>query len=83
MDAHNNLWIAKFPSRNDDKDMAAWEMVTNQLAITAGISVAGGKLQLIIRFLMRHKKECQQHFIDFLSLPERAGFMNKKFYVRL
>ncbi len=44
MDEHNNLWIAKFPSRNDDKDVAAWEMVTNQLAITTGIKVAEGKL---------------------------------------
>jgi serine/threonine-protein kinase HipA len=44
VDANNNLWIAKFPSRNDDKDIAAWEMVTNQLAITAGLNVAQGKL---------------------------------------
>ena len=44
VDANNNLWIAKFPSRNDDKDTAAWEMVTNQLAITAGLNVAQGKL---------------------------------------
>ena len=44
MDEHNSLWIAKFPSRNDDKDVAAWEMVTNQLAITAGINTAEGKL---------------------------------------
>ena len=44
IDAHNNLWIAKFPSRNDDKDIACWEMVTNQLAISAGLNVAEGKL---------------------------------------
>lgn len=44
MDAHNHLWIAKFPSRNDDKDIAAWEMVVNQLAINAGINAAEGKL---------------------------------------
>lgn len=44
MDEHNYLWIAKFPSRNDDKDIAAWEMVTNQLAISAGINVAEGRL---------------------------------------
>lgn len=44
MDAHNNLWIAKFPSRNDDKDIACWEMVTNQMAISAGLNVAEGKL---------------------------------------
>jgi serine/threonine-protein kinase HipA len=42
-DPQNNLWIAKFPSRNDDKDVAAWEMVTNQLAIAAGLNVAEGK----------------------------------------
>jgi serine/threonine-protein kinase HipA len=44
IDAHNHLWIAKFPSRNDDKDIAAWEMVVNQLAINAGINAAEGKL---------------------------------------
>lgn len=43
-DAKNNLWIAKFPSRNDDKDIAAWEMVTNELAIHAGLNIAEGKL---------------------------------------
>jgi len=45
VDADNNLWIAKFPSRNDDKDVAAWEMVTNQLAINGRLNVAEGKLQ--------------------------------------
>jgi len=45
VDADNNLWIAKFPSRNDDKDIAAWEMVVNKLAINAGLNVAEGKLQ--------------------------------------
>lgn len=45
MDEFNNLWIAKFPSKNDDKDVAAWEMVANQLAMQAGLNVAEGKLQ--------------------------------------
>lgn len=45
MDAAHSLWIAKFPSKNDDKDVAAWEMVTNQLAKAAGINIAEGKLQ--------------------------------------
>jgi serine/threonine-protein kinase HipA len=44
IDSNNNLWIAKFPSRNDDMDVAAWEMVTNQLAIKAGLNAAEGKL---------------------------------------
>jgi len=44
-DADKSLWIAKFPSRNDEKDVAAWEMIANQLAINAGLNIAKGKLQ--------------------------------------
>ncbi|MEO6134956.1 MAG: HipA domain-containing protein [Ginsengibacter sp.] len=44
-DADNNLWIAKFPGRNDEKDVAAWEMVASQLAKNARINIAEGKLQ--------------------------------------
>lgn len=38
------LWIAKFPSRNDTRDMAALEWVLNELAATAGISVPEHRL---------------------------------------
>lgn len=33
------LWIAKFPSRNDNRDSGAWEYVLNRLAAAAGITV--------------------------------------------
>jgi serine/threonine-protein kinase HipA len=46
IDTKNNLWIAKFPSKHDDKDVAAWEMVTSELAKKAGITIAESKLQL-------------------------------------
>lgn len=39
------LWIAKFPSRNDGEDIGAWEMVTYQLALAAGINMAESKTQ--------------------------------------
>lgn len=45
MDANKQLWIAKFPSKSDDKDMGAWEMVANQLGKMAGLNVAEGKLK--------------------------------------
>ena len=45
VDKQHHLWIAKFPSRNDDKDVAAWEMVVKELAIKAGITIAEGRLQ--------------------------------------
>jgi serine/threonine-protein kinase HipA len=39
IDPKNNLWIAKFPSIKDTKNMGAWEMVINKLAVKAGINV--------------------------------------------
>lgn len=39
-DEHEQLWIAKFPSGHDDYDVAAWEFLTYQLAIAAGIEMA-------------------------------------------
>lgn len=70
MDAHGHLWIAKFPSRNDDKDMAAWEMVTNQLAITAGLNVAEGKL---LQFNNEHHTYLTKRF-DRAASGERIHF---------
>ena len=45
VDVDNNLWIAKFPSRYDDKDIGAWEMVANELAHNANINIATGMLK--------------------------------------
>ena len=70
MDAHNNLWIAKFPSRNDDKDIAAWEMVTNQLAVTAGINVAEGNL---LQFNNKHHTYLTKRF-ERTAAGERIHF---------
>jgi len=33
-----SLWIAKFPSKNDDKDSGIWELLVNQLAQKLGIN---------------------------------------------
>ena len=38
-DVDKSLWIAKFPSRDDIKDIGAWEGVTHALARKAGIDV--------------------------------------------
>jgi serine/threonine-protein kinase HipA len=40
IDFNKNLWIAKFPSKNDIKDIGGWEMVANELARNAGINIA-------------------------------------------
>ncbi|WP_223248685.1 type II toxin-antitoxin system HipA family toxin [Thalassolituus oleivorans] len=40
LDEENNLWIAKFPSQHDDHDIGAWEYLTYQLALDAGIEMS-------------------------------------------
>jgi len=45
VDDKKNLWIAKFPSKSDFKDIGGWEMVTNELARKAGLNVAVSKIQ--------------------------------------
>ena len=45
VDNDGSLWIAKFPSRNDQEDSGAWEIVTYELAIEAGIEMAESKAQ--------------------------------------
>ena len=34
------LWIAKFPSKEDQYDVGAWEMIVNELAQRAGLNIA-------------------------------------------
>jgi len=40
LDPNGHLWIAKFPSVKDKKNVGAWEMVVNKLAINAGINIS-------------------------------------------
>lgn len=44
-DNDGGLWIAKFPSRNDQGDIGGWEFVTYELAIASGINMAESKAQ--------------------------------------
>jgi serine/threonine-protein kinase HipA len=41
----NSLWIAKFPSKHDEQDIGAWEMVVHDLAIMSGLNVPEAKLE--------------------------------------
>ncbi len=45
IDSEGNLWIAKFLSVNDTKDIGAWEMVVHDLAVECGLNVAKAKIQ--------------------------------------
>lgn len=43
-EADGSLWIAKFPARDDGRDVGAWEHVVHQLAQKAGLDVPPAKL---------------------------------------
>ena len=45
VDTKEQLWIAKFPSKNDENDTGAWEMVVHDLAWLCGLNVPEAKLE--------------------------------------
>lgn len=45
VDPKDQLWIAKFPSKNDENDTGAWEMVAHDLAKLCGLTVPEAKLE--------------------------------------
>ncbi len=47
MDEKGNLWIAKFPTKEDTSDKGAWEFLAYKLAIRAGIEMAECKIEKI------------------------------------
>ena len=48
IDADKNLWIAKFPSKIDTIDKAAWEFLAYKLAIKAGIEMSPCRMYRIL-----------------------------------
>ena len=70
-----SLWIAKFPSRNDEWNSGAWEMVTHKLAKLCGLNLPESKLEnfskygstfLVKRFDRINKKRV--HFSSAMTL---------------
>lgn len=75
VDENKNLWIAKFPSKNDTTDKAAWEFLTYQLALKAKIQMTECKLEKIANpystfFTKRfdREKEDRIHFASAMSM---------------
>lgn len=47
LDSNKDLWIAKFPSKNDSIDKAAWEYVAYLLAVKSGVTMSPCKIEKI------------------------------------
>ena len=49
-DTDGSLWIAKFPSKHDEVDSGAWEIVVHDLAEMCGLDVPKAKLEKFSKF---------------------------------
>jgi len=47
VDENGGLWIAKFPSKNDNIDKGAWEFLAYRLAIKCGVEMSPCKIEKI------------------------------------
>lgn len=56
-DEQGGLWIAKFPARNDDLDVGAWEAATHELASRAGVTVP----EAILRTFSKTRAGSKRH----------------------
>ncbi|MFS4455965.1 type II toxin-antitoxin system HipA family toxin [Maribacter sp. 2304DJ31-5] len=76
-DTDKNLWIAKFPSKADTIDKAAWEFLTYQLAIASGIEMAESKIEKIgsryHTFLTKRFDRVKDQRIHFSSAMTMTG----------
>ncbi len=59
IDHNNDLWIAKFPSENDQVNIGGWEMVVNVIAKEAGLNVADGQVK---KFNSKHHTFLSKRF---------------------
>ncbi len=67
-DEESQLWIAKFPGRNDDHDVGAWEMTVHTLAVQAGINVAHARAE---KFGRLHHTFVTKRFDRFVDRGEQ------------
>ncbi|SFF77815.1 serine/threonine-protein kinase HipA [Salegentibacter agarivorans] len=77
LDAQQNLWIAKFPSKTDTIDKAAWEFLAYKLALASGIEMAKSKIEKITgqyhTFLTKRFDRDNGNRIHFASAMTMTG----------
>jgi serine/threonine-protein kinase HipA len=77
VDKYGHLWIAKFPSKNDETDTGGWEMVVHELANKSGIVLPEAMVQKFnshrYTFLTKRFDRTSQSRIHFASSMTLAG----------
>ncbi len=82
LDKENNLWIAKFPSKNDTTDKAAWEYLAYKLAKKVGIEISESQLLKVSgdyhTFLTKRFDRAKKDRIHFASAMTMTGNNEEK-----
>jgi serine/threonine-protein kinase HipA len=77
VDTNGQLWIAKFPSKYDESDTGAWEMVVHDLAKMCGLNVPEAKMERFSKygstFLVRRFDRDGEKRIHFASAMTLLG----------
>ena len=83
IDEEAHLWIAKFPSRYDDYDIAAWEYVAYQLALRAGVTMAASRIEKFgshhHTFLTRRFDRTTESRLHFTSAMTQLGYYDSDY----
>ena len=78
IDTSKNLWIAKFPSKYDDKNVGAWEKVTHELALQSGINMADAFIEKYgnrnYTFVTKRFDRIRENRIHFASAMTLLGY---------
>jgi serine/threonine-protein kinase HipA len=78
VDEEGHLWIAKFPSRYDDHDIAAWEYLVYKLALNAGIEMAESRIEKFNShhhtFLTKRFDRIESSRLHFTSAMTQLGY---------
>ncbi len=77
-DENGHLWIAKFPSRHDDYDVAAWEYVAYMLALDAGVDMSESRIEKFgshhHTFLTKRFDRVGHNRLHFTSAMAQLGY---------
>ncbi|MBN2863301.1 MAG: HipA domain-containing protein [Bacteroidales bacterium] len=81
-DRSGDIWIAKFPSRNDTTDKAAWEFLAYRMAVKAGIIMSDSQISKLSgnynTFLTKRFDRIKNERIHFASAMTMTGNTEEK-----
>jgi len=82
VDEQGNLWIAKFPSKNDTIDKGAWEYLAYTLALKSGVQMSASRIEKVAgkfhTFFTKRFDRSQQERIHFASAMTMTGQNEEK-----